>query len=134
MGVICLEVGLGKEGAEDLVREMRVGAGNGKSHHPSDCACPSLQKEIAGQWAGMPPPVGTTEGPQEVLLCSSLCTISRGPDWYKGRLRVASERVRLRRVVLMRPLPPALCSASSCPGETRHLELRRLWRLSYRTP
>ena len=26
MGVICLEVGLGKEGAEDLVREMRVGA------------------------------------------------------------------------------------------------------------
>lgn len=80
MGVICLEVGLGKEGAEDLVREMRAGAGNGKSHHPSDCACPSLQKEIAGRRAGMPPPVGTTEGPQEVLLLHHL----QGPRLAQG--------------------------------------------------
>ena len=55
----------------------------------------------------MPPPVGTTEGPQEVLLCSSVCTISRGPGWHKGRLRVASERVWL---AVCSPASTSACS------------------------
>ena len=83
----------------------------------------------------MPPPVGTTEGPQEVLLCSSFCTISRGPGCDKCRLRAASECVRLCRVFSrIHHHASALCSASSCPGEACHLELHHPWRPSYKTP
>lgn len=66
----------------------------------------------------------TTEGPQEVL-CSSACTISRGPGWHKGRARVASERVWLAVCSPASTLRLLCAPASSCSWEACRLELRQ---------